>query len=161
MFCLTPFSTVFQLYSGGQCTYPCFPGVLLTITIFFPSHWLLSHITIVETTDSSERGMNHVAWLSSILGKNIGRAGDRTNDLLKTATLLTELWGSAHLDAGNTTWQGDSIIFTEQKVFLSSIVTYYTIWHSSCVLTLSFLTCFTNKGRQYYPIIERFCRRQV
>ena len=30
--CLTPFSTVFQLYHGGQCTYPWFPGVLLTST---------------------------------------------------------------------------------------------------------------------------------
>ena len=28
--CLTPFSTVFQLYHGGQCNYPCFPGLLLT-----------------------------------------------------------------------------------------------------------------------------------
>ena len=27
-----PFSTVVQLYHGGQCTYPCFPGVLLTST---------------------------------------------------------------------------------------------------------------------------------
>ena len=25
-------STVFHLYRGGQCTYPCFPGVLLTST---------------------------------------------------------------------------------------------------------------------------------
>ena len=25
--CLTPFSAVFQLYRGGQRTYPCFPGV--------------------------------------------------------------------------------------------------------------------------------------
>ena len=30
-------------------------------TIFFPSHWMLSHITIVETMDSSERGMNPTA----------------------------------------------------------------------------------------------------
>ena len=27
--CSMPFSTVFQLYCGSQCTYPCFPGVLL------------------------------------------------------------------------------------------------------------------------------------
>ena len=30
--CLTPFSTVFQLYRTGQCTYPCSPGYLLTST---------------------------------------------------------------------------------------------------------------------------------
>ena len=29
---LTAFSTVFQLYRGGQCTSPYFPGVLLTST---------------------------------------------------------------------------------------------------------------------------------
>ena len=32
VWCLTPFSTEFQLYRGGQCTYPCSPGVLLTST---------------------------------------------------------------------------------------------------------------------------------
>ena len=30
-------------------------------TIFFQSHWLISNITIVETTDSGEKGMNPVA----------------------------------------------------------------------------------------------------
>ena len=32
-------------------------------TIFFPSHWLLSHLTIVKTTDNGvrERGINPVA----------------------------------------------------------------------------------------------------
>ena len=29
--------------------------------MFFSSHWLLSHITIVETTESGERGINLVA----------------------------------------------------------------------------------------------------
>ena len=32
----------------------------LLSTIFFPSHWLLYHITIAETMDSGERGMNPV-----------------------------------------------------------------------------------------------------
>ena len=61
--CLTRFSTAFQLYHSGQCTYPCFPGILLTSTPhnILPSHWLLSYITIVEITDSGERGMNPVA----------------------------------------------------------------------------------------------------
>ena len=32
VWCLTPFSTVYQLYRGGHCTYPCFHIVLLTST---------------------------------------------------------------------------------------------------------------------------------
>ena len=68
-------------------------------TIFFSSHWLRSHITIVETTDSDERGMNPVAmtiinsrkkyWPS--LGSN------QRPPVLRSATLPTELhvWGSA------------------------------------------------------------------
>ena len=49
-----PFSTVLQLYRSGQCTYPCFPGVLLTSTQHNTVSKLLSHITIVETMDSGE-----------------------------------------------------------------------------------------------------------
>ena len=76
VWCWMPVSTVFQLYHSGQCTYPCFPGVLLTSI----PHNILSKplatfpITIVKTTDSGETGMNFVAIIS--------RAGDRTNDLL-------------------------------------------------------------------------------
>ena len=60
----TPFSTVFQLYHSGQCTYPCFPGfhlhsiphnILFKLLAAFPL------LTIVETTDSGDRGMNPVA----------------------------------------------------------------------------------------------------
>ena len=40
-----------------------FLGFFLPVlcTIFFPGHWLLSHVTIVETMDSNERGINPVA----------------------------------------------------------------------------------------------------
>ena len=60
---LTPFSPLFQLYRCGQCSYPCFSEVLLHLfsTIFFPSHWLLCHIAIVESIDSSERGTDPFA----------------------------------------------------------------------------------------------------
>ena len=63
VWCLTPYSAVFQLYHGRQCTYTRFPGILLTST----PHNILSKplaafpIPIVETKDSSEIGMNPVA----------------------------------------------------------------------------------------------------
>ena len=34
---LMPFTTWFQLYRGGQCSYPCFPGVLLTLYHTIPT----------------------------------------------------------------------------------------------------------------------------
>ena len=89
-----PFSTVFQLHCGGQCTYPLFPGVLFTgiSTLFFPSHWLLSHIIIVETIDSGERGMNPV---TSIINHRkeywASRGSNERPPVLKSTTLPTEL----------------------------------------------------------------------
>ena len=59
---LTPFSTVLQLYCSGQCTYPCFPGVLLTNTPYnilskplsaFPNNHC-------QNNRQQERGMNPV-----------------------------------------------------------------------------------------------------
>ena len=56
------FSTLFQLYCGGQSTYPYFLGVLLTGTLHnvFPKPLAAfpSLITIVKTMNSSEREMN-------------------------------------------------------------------------------------------------------
>ena len=46
--CLTTFSTLFQLYRSGQCTFTCCTGVLCTI--FFLSHWLLYQITTKQWT---------------------------------------------------------------------------------------------------------------
>ena len=59
-----------------------FPGVHLASTIFFPSHWLLSHITIVETMDRGERGMNPVAMTIFSPRKEYWLSGERTSDLL-------------------------------------------------------------------------------
>ena len=62
--CLTPFSTLLQSHRGGQCTYPCFHGMLFTSfshNIFFRRYCLLFDIDIVESTDSVERAINPVA----------------------------------------------------------------------------------------------------
>ena len=58
---LTLFSKVFQLHSDSSA--PIHPGVPLIGPLhnILQSHWLLSHITIVETMDCSKRGMNPVA----------------------------------------------------------------------------------------------------
>ena len=60
------FNGISVIIRSGHCTYPCFPGALLSSTPHnIPSQPLAAfHMTIVET----------------ILGKNIGRAGDRTRD---------------------------------------------------------------------------------
>ena len=55
-------------------------------TIFFPSHWLLSHITIVETTDSGERGMNPVAMTIINPQKKYWSSRDRNGDPLYPST---------------------------------------------------------------------------
>jgi hypothetical protein len=79
-----PFSTVFQLYRGSQCTYPCFPEVILTSTLhnILSKPLAASHITIVETMDSCGRGMNPVAMIIINPRKEYWPSRDRTSDLL-------------------------------------------------------------------------------
>ena len=70
---ITPLSTLFR---SGQCTYWCFPGFFflpVPLTIFFPSHWLLSHITMIETFISSYRGIKSVAMIPSIYEKKLAK----------------------------------------------------------------------------------------
>ena len=74
---LTTFSTLFQLHCNDQSNY------LFNSTShdqFFPSHWLLSHITTAETLDNGERGINSVLMIIINPLKEIGRAGDRASD---------------------------------------------------------------------------------
>ena len=49
---------------------------------------LLFHITIVETTDSGERGMNPVAITIISPRKILAEPGDRTSDLLFSSRQL-------------------------------------------------------------------------
>ena len=69
-------------------------------TTSFPSHWLLSHITIVKTTDSCEREMNPVAMTIINPRKEYwpSRGSNQRPPLLQSATLPTELWGLGLLD---------------------------------------------------------------
>ena len=73
-------------------------------TIFFPSHWLLSQITIVETTRSGERGMNPVAMTIINPQKEYwaNRGSNQGPPVLRSAMLPTELWGLAILKKEKT-----------------------------------------------------------
>ena len=88
-----------SVISSGQCTYPCFPGFFLSVlrAMFFPNHWLLSHVTIVETTYSNERRMNPVAMtiINPLRAYRPSRGLNQRLPVLKSATLPTKLWGSA------------------------------------------------------------------
>ena len=65
--------------------------------VFFQSHWLPPHITIVEAMDSGERGMNPVAvTITSPRKENwLSRGSNQRPHVLKSGILPTKLWGSA------------------------------------------------------------------
>ena len=82
--CLTPFSTVFQLYRGSQCTYPCFSRILFAST---PHNILSKPLTAFPHKHCwNNRTVREewilLQWLSSILEKNTGQARDWTSELL-------------------------------------------------------------------------------
>ena len=94
-----PFFTVFQIYRGGQCSYRCFPGLLLTNTghnivskplTAFPHNYC-------PNNGRGERGMNPVAISIINPPKEYWPSwgSNQRPPVLKSATLLTELWGSA------------------------------------------------------------------
>ena len=66
-------------------------------TIFFPSHWLLTHLTIVETTDSGERWINPATMTIINPRKEYwpSLGSSQRPPFLKSETLPTELWSSA------------------------------------------------------------------
>ena len=58
-------------------------------TVFFPTHWLLSHFTIVQAMDSCDRGMNPVALhYHQSLERILAKLGiEPVTPVLKYATL--------------------------------------------------------------------------
>ena len=64
---------------------------------FFPGHWLLSHLTIVQTMDSGDRGMNPVTMTIINPQKEywLSRGSNQRPPALKFGMLQTELWGLA------------------------------------------------------------------
>ena len=95
--CLTLISTVFQLHRGGQFTFTCFPGVLLTSA---PHNVISKPLAafphnIVETIDSGETGMTPVAMTVINPQKEYwpSRGSNQRPPVLKSAMVLTDLWG--------------------------------------------------------------------
>ena len=98
VWCFTPFSTVIQLkWQPVHLSLSSLKPVLHTIYVFFSNHWLPSNITIVETTNSSERGMNPVAMTIINPQKEywLNRGSNQQPPVLKSAMQPTELCGSA------------------------------------------------------------------
>ena len=92
---LMPFSTLFQLCHGGQCSCPCFPGVILISTphnILSKPQAAFSH-NHVKTMDSDERGMNCAAMTIINTWKEYWPSwvSNQRNPILKSCTLPTEL----------------------------------------------------------------------
>ena len=96
---ITPFSMLFQLYCRGQCTYPCFSGILFTSTLHnmlskplaaFPYNHCQNNREWQERNESSHNDYNQS------MERTLAKPGDRTSDLFSaTLMLLTELWSSA------------------------------------------------------------------
>ena len=95
--CSTPFATVFQLYRGGQCTYPSFSGVLFSTST---PHSILSKPSAGfphnHCRNCGERGTNSVAMTIINPWKEYWPSwgSNQRPPVLKFATLPTELWGS-------------------------------------------------------------------
>ena len=102
------FNTVFEHHfsyiTAASAPIHAFQEFLLLVLrkIFFPSHWLLSHLTIAETVVGGEKGMNHVEMTIINPWKEYwpSRGSHQQPHVLKSCTPPTELWGSAFSPKG-------------------------------------------------------------
>ena len=83
VWCLNTLST-FHLYHGIQCTYSCFPGVLSTSTTHNIISKPLSSFphNLHQNNEQQQEEWILLQYWSLVLAKNIGRARDRTSDLV-------------------------------------------------------------------------------
>ena len=130
---LTPFLTVLQLYCSSQCTFSWFPGVLSTST---PQNIHSKRMSAFphnhcQTIDNGERGINPVAitTVTSFPGKNIGRAGDRTSNLLFSSPIHHPLsYGAAHLSCSAITFRVISCVFSSQVCSFTWVECRFTLF---------------------------------
>ena len=134
--CLTPFSTVFQLYQGGQCTYPCFLGVLLTSTPHNihskPSAgFLLNHCRNNRQWQSNESCCN-----------DYHKSSERT--LAEPATSCSQvrntnywLWGTALLTWYLTFTYTDDLGSKESTKLWPMLESFWRMWPRYLTLTLA------------------------
>ena len=96
---LTLFSVIMQ--QPGSAPIHAFLGFFKPVlrTRFFQGQRLLSHITIVETTDSCERGMNPVAMtIINPQKESWPSQGSKQGPVLKSAMLWGLVQGEGSLD---------------------------------------------------------------
>ena len=83
-------------------------------TILFPSHCVLSHITIVETIGSGEREMNPVTLtINNPPDRKLAEPGDQTSDLLFSSPKELRGLGADFLNINIT--QPPIVVFSQSE----------------------------------------------
>ena len=107
-------------------------------TTFFPSYWQLSHITIVETMDSGESGMNPVALTIIDHRKEYWPSrGSNQRPVLKSATLQTAM------GLGNEPKKAWSAI---EKIFVTCISSFSMFSTFFYLISRYFVVCNVHHG---------------
>ena len=94
------FNRIFGYIAAASAPIRTFLELIQSVlrTIFFPSNCLLSDISIVQTINSGERGINPVAMTNQFSERILAHRGsNQLPHVLKSCALSTELWGSAKI----------------------------------------------------------------
>ena len=122
-----PISTFFQLHIVGQCTYSCFPGVIL---ISIPLDFLSKFFRIFEILERGEREMNPVAMtvINSLKEKLPNRGSKQRPPVLKSGMLPTELW---RLDLYTSKDHSTSSFnqLSDKNGFYGCIIMWWLAWY--------------------------------